>query len=304
MWKDFFYFTRGERQGILLLLVLIILVYSFPLLWNTWTKDEEGKTAVNECLKEEHLQFIANTDSTKRKKKQWKDWNKNVTNHKLLLHPFDPNTADSLELTSMGLPGRLIRNILSYRKKQGKFRRPEDFRKMYGLSEEMYLKILPYIRIVDTKRLSRMPYSQFRPDSILKLRQEKFAFGTIVNLNRADTAELKKIPGIGSVFARRIVNYRNRLGGYTHLEQLEEIGLKAEAFRSWFAIDTTDIHKLSINDMNLRQLMKHPYLNFYQAKVIVEHRNKYGPIHSLQRLVLYEEFAENDLIRLQPYIRF
>lgn len=304
MWKDFFYFTKGEQRGILLLLVLIILVYTLPLLWSSRTKNEEGDAVTNEHMEEKYRRFMASTDSIKRWKAQRKERREHMANQKLTLHPFDPNTADSLELASMGLPGRLVRNILRYREKQGRYRRPEDFRKMYGLSEKMYLEILPYIKIADKKPIPSPSYSQLQQDSTPRLRQEKYAIGTFVSLNRADTTELKKIPGIGSVLARRIVNYRSRLGGYTHVEQLGEIGLETENFRTWFVVDTTDVDKLAINEMNIKQLMSHPYLNFYQAKTIVDHRNKYGPIRSLQRLVLYEEFTEEDLSRLQPYVIF
>ena len=135
-------------------------------------------------------------------------------------------------------------------------------------------------------------------------RQPKYEEGTMVNLNTTDTTELKMIPGIGSAIARLIVGYRQQLGGYSRIEQLKEINLDAERLRSWFVIDSTQIAPININQAGINRLRNHPYLNFYQAKVIVEHRRKHGDIRSLKQLSLYEEFTETDLARLSPYVCF
>ena len=88
------------------------------------------------------------------------------------------------------------------------------------------------------------------------------------------------------------------------IEQLKEINLDAERLRSWFVIDSTQIAPININQAGINRLRNHPYLNFYQAKVIVEHRRKHGDIRSLKQLSLYEEFTETDLARLSPYVCF
>jgi len=135
-------------------------------------------------------------------------------------------------------------------------------------------------------------------------RVEKYEPGTLVNLNKADTTELKKIPGIGSGIARMIVNYRNRLGGFYKVEQLREINLDASQLLSWFSIDETDIQKIPVNKSSVDRLRNHPYIIFYQAKAIVEHRRKHGNLQSLKPLVLYEEFKETDLERIAHYLSF
>lgn len=135
-------------------------------------------------------------------------------------------------------------------------------------------------------------------------RQPKYEPGTMVNLNTTDTTELKMIPGIGSAIARLIVGYRQQLGGYSHIEQLKEINLDAEKLKDWFVIDSTQIAPININQAGINRLRAHPYLNFYQAQIIVEHRRKHGDIRSLKQLSLYEEFSEEDLTRLTPYFCF
>ena len=198
---------------------------------------------------------------------------------------FDPNTADSTTFLSLGLPSWMIKNILHYRYKQGKFRHPEDFRKIYGLTEEQYQTLRPYIQITedfsstnkDTVRLLTAPSIQ--RDTLVK-----YLPGTVISLNSADTTELKKIPGIGSSIARMIVNYRERLGGFFRIEQLQEIHLKAEKLRPWFSIDTHQTRRINVNKAGMERMMHHPYINYYQAKVIIEYRKKKGFLKSLKQL--------------------
>lgn len=130
----------------------------------------------------------------------------------------------------------------------------------------------------------------------------KYQPGTVINLNEADTTELKKIPGIGSAIARMIVHYRTQLGGFYKIEQLQEKHLKAEMLRPWFSINATQIRRININKASIERMMHHPYINYYQAKVIVEYRKKKGILTNLKQLSLYEEFNTADFERITPYI--
>ena len=132
----------------------------------------------------------------------------------------------------------------------------------------------------------------------------KYPEGTLVDVNSADTTELKKIPGIGSGIAGGIVRYRERLGGFYALSQLEEVKHVTPELLKWFKLENDSTRKLEINKAGLDKLRAHPYLTFYQAKVIVEHRRKKGQIKSLSQLALYEEFTEKDLERLSAYVSF
>ena len=132
----------------------------------------------------------------------------------------------------------------------------------------------------------------------------KYPEGTQIDVNSADTIELKKIPGIGSGIAGSIVRYRERLGGFYALSQLEEVKHVTPDLLKWFKLENDSVRKVEINKAGLDKLRAHPYLNFYQAKIIIEHRRKKGPIKSLSQLALYEEFAEKDLNRLSAYISF
>lgn len=137
---------------------------------------------------------------------------------------------------------------------------------------------------------------------------KKFAKGTVVELNSADTTTLKGVPGIGSTFAKRIVKYRELLGGYCHIEQLKEVyGIDEEKFallKDWFKVDTTLISKMRINILAGKELSAHPYISFSQAEIILKLRKKKGKIKNWDELLFMKEFQEDDYIRLCSYISF
>ena len=136
---------------------------------------------------------------------------------------------------------------------------------------------------------------------------EKFPVGTIVELNQADTLTLKKIPGIGSTFARRIVGYRELLGGFYTVEQLAEVyGIDEERYNSlspWFKVDTTRIRPLPVNQLSYKELLRHPYLNSSQVRQLDRLRQK-APLQSWNDFILLEEFSTVDYQRLRPYLSF
>ncbi len=300
MWKDLFYFTKTERQGIIVLVVLVIGTFSVPQLFQLFFPAEENNPE-EEKFEKEYDKFMASLKEVKRSSKYTKKPTLPYPKREIKLSVFDPNTADSITFLTLGLPSWMAKNILHYRERQGKFRHPEDFRKIYGLTEEQYQTLLPYIQITEKV----IPKDTTQLLTIQKVQRDtlfKYQSGTIIDLNQADTTELKKIPGIGSGIARMIVNYRNRLGFFYRIEQLQDIHLKVDRLRPWFSIDTALIHRININKASTEQMMRHPYINYYQAKVINEHRKKKGSLKSLKELTLYEEFTPADFERISPYI--
>ena len=172
----------------------------------------------------------------------------------------------------------------------------------YGLTEEQFETLRPYIRISESFRQKTDTSTYVRRDAFAVV--YKYPKGTLVDVGVADTTELKKIPGIGSGISKAIVGYRNRLGGFYSLEQLREVRFVTPEMMERFKLDSISIRPLPVNRAGLDRLRNHPYLNFYQAKVILEHRKKHGEIKSLSQLSLYEEFTEKDLKRLSAYFSF
>ena len=300
MWKDFFYYTKSQRRAVCVLLTLIAL-----LLMGIWLLPEAKKPQMVEASRVDSV-ALKDFEQEVRKKPYAPKKKESIVKEEsqILLFPFDPNKADSIELSSLGLPSYVVRNILKYREKGGRFRTADSFGRTYGLSEKQFNALKPYIRIVQADKPKKEKMDKVVLDTIPERKVFKYPEGTLVDVNVADTAELKKIPGIGSGIAKAIVAYRNRLGGFYSLSQLEEIDYVTPELLKWFKLEGGAIRKLDINRWGLDKLRSHPYLNFYQAKVIVEHRRKRGEIKSLSQLSLYEEFTEKDLVRLSAYVSF
>ena len=126
-----------------------------------------------------------------------------------------------------------------------------------------------------------------------------------LDLNSADSTELVKLPGIGPATALKIIRYRERLGGYSDIRQLTEIEGLPDSLMKWFIItDTIPVSRIAVNKATLTELRRHPYLDFYQARAIVEFRSERGNIKGPEQLSFMEEFTAQDLERLMPYLDF
>ena len=141
-------------------------------------------------------------------------------------------------------------------------------------------------------------------DSIKAHYQIKIKAGEHVVLNTADTTALKTVPGIGPYYARKIIEYGQRLGGYVSVDQLDEIeGFPLDA-KDYLVIEKATPRKLNVNTLSLNELKRHPYLNFYQAKAVTDYRRLHGPLKSLQDLRLSKDFPPEVIRRLEPYVEF
>jgi hypothetical protein len=250
------------------------------------------------------------------------------------LFPFDPNTATAEELQKLGLAPYQVRNIIKYRSKGGVYRSPMDFARLYGLTRKQYRELEPYITIGDDyepastlasvqsyiaqkeadKQAAHAAYEAYKAQNTYKpnkgydrdtLRYPvKLKVGEHINLAIADTTQLKKVPGIGSGWARAIVNYGKRLGGYVVVGQLQEIEGFPEEALPYFSVVNPHTEKINLNTATLPQLRKHPYMNFYQARAICDYRRLKGKLTNLSQLHLLKDFTPETIERLRPYIAF
>lgn len=147
------------------------------------------------------------------------------------------------------------------------------------------------------KAVSESPYPRI----------EKLKEGETISLNAADTADWKKIPGIGDTYSTRIIEYRERLGGYVRKEQLREVyGINEELYTRiapYIQPDST-CNKVAINHLEFKEILRHPYLNYKQVQAIMNLRRKKGTINSIRELGMLDEFTSEDIFRLEPYLQF
>ncbi len=301
MWKDFFYFSKKERRGIVFLLGMIVTIIGIWLV-SPYLIEEFDKDTNQESF-EEMERFLAGIKIIEQQRNaSFKK--KEVVKRKVVLAPFEPNLADSIEFLQLGLPSFIAHNIIRYRQAGGKFATAEAFSRIYGITEEQFHTLEPYIYISESfqKKPDTLRYAKVEKRDTLAF--YKYPEGTLVDLNRADTTELKKIPGIGIGIAQAIVAYRDRLGGFYDVAQLQELKWVTSDIQRWFKVENCPIHRINANKASLDRLRAHPYINYYQARVIVEFRRKKDKLKSLSQLSLYEEFAEKDLERLSHYLTF
>ena len=194
---------------------------------------------------------------------------------------FDPNTVTREELVRLGLSERQAEVIEHYREKGGQFRSRSDFAKMYVVSDSLFERLEPFIDIPK------------------------------LELNTADSTALVELRGIGPYYARRILNYRDSLGGYYTTEQLLEIrgidssryaGL-AESIRA----DSTRIHPLRIWELPEDSLARHPYLGKQAAHSIARYRRVYAMESQKKERFTLEALVEENILtperakKLRPY---
>ena len=135
-------------------------------------------------------------------------------------------------------------------------------------------------------------------------RPVKLSPGQTVDIGSADTTQLKLIPGIASKRAARIVAYRQSLGGFVSKEQAMEATEMPDTVLRYMSLTPQPVRKLNVNRLSVQQMMKHPYLSFYQAKAIFEYRRNKGDLQSIADLEHLDAFRPSDIDRLRPYIEF
>ncbi|MHB9055121.1 MAG: helix-hairpin-helix domain-containing protein [Paludibacteraceae bacterium] len=315
MLKDFFYFNRAQRIGIMIMLTLIVLSFALFWLMPLFFKPETELT--DKGFLKEAVQFRRNlAEIENAKRSNYEDFDnfykpyadKTFENTKYELFAFDPNTADSAKFVRLGLKPYIAKNILKYRSKGGKFRKPDDFAKVYGISTKKFEELKPYISINEKNEVNSEQTLVTAKD-LRTTEKTPPKINIILELNDADTASLMQIPGIGKTTAKGIVGYRRILGGYYSVEQLKEVyGMRPENFeriKQNFTVDASQIKRINVNVAGLDRLKSHPYIKTFQkAKVIYELRRKRLKLNSMNDLRVLNELTENDFIKLEPYLEF
>ena len=293
MIREFFYLQKSDRKVILALLAVIVIALGVIFFTSSPSLSSFSSSPRNSRIS-------SNSRSS------------SIPSRSVERFPFDPNTADSTQLRRLGLQNWQIRNIYKFRAAGGIYRKPLDFARLYGLTVKEYRELEPYIRIssdylpaATLVKEAAAPTSAPRRDT-MKVRHypEKISEAEHIILNTADTTELMKVPGIGPYFARKIVAYGRRLGGYVSVSQLDEIEDFPVDSKRFFVIEGSAPQKLNVNKLSLNELKRHPYINFFMARTITDYRRLHGALHSLNDLRLTRDFPPEVIARLKPYVEF
>lgn len=311
--KDFFFFSKSQRIGILILIALIILTIAAIHLLPLFFHDDDADYIATQEFQKELKAFEDSLEKQQKNRYNKPEYTRRYSGYQpgkqekdipYSLFPFDPNTADSADFVRLGLRPYIAGNILKYRAKGGNFRKPEDFARIYGISEEKYQELESYIQIQIPETEAILVKTDTTPQKTV-FSQKK---DTVLELNTADTTELMMIRGIGRWYAQSIVRYREQLGGFYCVEQLREVPHMNEEnylrIKDSFTVDSSLITPLYVNRASVERLKRHPYLTFTQAKAIYELRRLKIKLSDLEQLRKLDELSDADLQRLRPYLSF
>lgn len=215
---------------------------------------------------------------------------------------IDPNVATYEQFLDAGFSVKQAKHCLNYRNKGGHFRKKEDLKKIYSISEQDYDRLVLHISISEqkTKQLDIPRKEEKKPEN-----QNKKIFR--VNINTCDTTELKQIPGIGGFRAKKIIERREKLGGFYAVEQLYTVysldSLAVNTIREYIIIDTNQIKRININTATFKEINKHPLISYEQTKNIVDYRKIVGEIKDVEELRTNHIVNPNDFEILQFYIK-
>lgn len=283
--KDYFSFGKRDRIGVIALICLIGIIYALPYLF--------AKRSEPFSVKETSVLLKAmDTLNEKQGGKYERDYQENDNRYQYQpgqtksfangeLFQFDPNTLSVEGWQKLGLSEKTSSTIEKYRSKGGKFYRSEDIKRIWGMPEGFYERVKNYIVITSVQ--NNYPQNNFEKTTYT--RPEKKI--VVVNINEADTTAFISLPGIGSKLAARIVNFRDKLGGFYSIEQIRETyGLPDSTFQKIKALLqlSGSVKKLNVNTATKDELKVHPYIRWNLANAIVEYRNQHGNFKSLDEL--------------------
>ena len=297
--RKWFTFSKGERVAIITILALILLLVVACLFRPSHKSlSDESLHNLDSLLALRQVAIEAQEQQTKPQEVA-----------ELHPFPFNPNTLSEDEWRQIGLTDRQIRNIMNYKAKGGKFYSKNDLGKLYTISEEDFAQLEPFIVLPEVARSASNRYhpKQQEEKTGEEPKPEKKTI-PIVDLNTVDSTTLVELPQIGPYTAMRIIEFRNKLGGFVNIEQLHDVNGMDEAryamIQPYIKVGETQLRKVDVNRADFKTLVRHPYLSYEQVKRIFNQREKCGMIKNWAQLeeLLREEGEVNPL--LEQYVRF
>ena len=302
--RKWFSFSKGERVAIITILALILLLILACLF------RPSRKSLSDESLHNLDSLLALRQAAIEQQKQQQAEKPQEVA--ELHPFPFNPNTLTEEEWLQMGLTDRQVRGIMNYKAKGGKFYSKNDLGKLYTISEEEFAQLEPFIvlpevsRGKNTKSASQGVVSTGSTTAATAPAEKKAI--PIVDLNTVDSTTLVELPQIGPYTAVRIIEFREKLGGFVDKEQLRDVkgmdDARYAAIQPYINVGVVEIRKVDVNRADFKTLVHHPYLNYEQVKRIVNQREKRGMIKNWAQLeaLLKEEGEVNPL--LEQYVKY
>jgi competence ComEA-like helix-hairpin-helix protein len=299
--KEYFYFSKLERAGVISLLILIVLlVIGRLLLFEYYAQTDVDQKDISK--------IDAKIDSIKleqsKKESRERRFDQNQTNLKDI-QDFNPNTLGIDGWKEFGLSEKQAKSLLNYKELVGGFKSKEQFKRVYVISAKIHEQLAPHIILPETVVDNLKEFPKWENKKYEKYEKKVRAYPKI-DINEADTASFKRLYGIGDFLADMIVKRREELGGFVSKDQLKEVyGLKEETLTR---LDTqlvfvpTKLRKLSINTATKEELKAHPYLYWKHANAIVNYRKQHGEYKALDELKKIVLINDSIFQKVKPYL--
>jgi DNA uptake protein ComE-like DNA-binding protein len=297
-WKDAWSMHRSERRGFILL-VMACMVAAAWVTYEQWLKPAEAGPPVvlTAELEPWYEAQVVERDSAGAGR---------APHTRVALFPFDPNGLPLEQWMALGLSERQAAAIHKYEAGGGRFRSKADVERMRVVDSDLYQRWEPFIQLPDSAapRQQRAPWSFGDGGG----HAERSAPRT-VEVNSADSAALVAVPGIGPAFARGILKYRDKLGGYHSLDQLAEVYVlkdkpdAVDRLRERLTFDTLLLRRISVNTATAEQLAAHPYLDWKVAKALVAYRTQHGVFREVADIQGCVLVSDSLFRKLAPYLQ-
>ncbi len=295
--KDYFCFSKKETVAAIILIMLIGGFIALPYFY----KSNNGKLLIDKDLQDQvaKLQTISSVnDSTNEGFANHFQPSNSIIETKFELFDFDPNTLDAAGWKRLGLRDKTINTIINYRNKGGKFKKPEDISKIWGLRPQEAERIMTYAKI-------NLPQNNYGKPVYAN---QKIAIKTIniVDINLASPDDMRNIPGMENGMQYRIAKFREKLGGFIAINQIKETyGMNDTAFQlmlPYLKLDNSTVTKININTASDLELNAHPYINRTVAKAIALYKNQHGNYQSVSDIKKIAFIKEDVFQKIAPYL--
>ena len=280
------YFSPSEKRGIFLLLMICLILHLLPHAYTTWMMEPpkaEDTSLVNAFAAS--LQFEKVEDKAEQKLNAVQE-----------MFRFNPNTLNEEGWQRLGVSAKSAASIRKYISKGGRFHQPEDLYKMYGLPRALVDTLILYVDIPQKPIIAERKF----------IHSPKQYPSKPIDINIADSAAFESLPGIGPVLARRIVLFREKLGGFYKVEQVgETFGLADSVFqkiRSRMEMGQYSLKKININKVTWEELKMHPYIGYKKATAMIAYRKEHGSFSEVDDIMKIVLFSEVDYHKLKPYL--
>ena len=271
-WREYLGYPKKERRGIYVLLTMLMFVAFYNIIEHQlWSTDLALPTITVST-------FEATFESNKIR---------NNVAKKFRDKPVFIDTASVAALAAIGFSKYQATIIFNYLKKGGAIYTVKDLAKIYSIDQKTI--DLTQSKIIFSDSASRKSQPKTNPLFVKKVLKK-------VELNSCDSAALDSVFYMSSYLAGRLINYRNRLGGFFELAQIQLIyGIDTTVYAkiaNHLSLDTTNIKRIDINKVSLERLAQHPYIGYKLAKVMVNYRAQHGEFKSksdLKKIILINE---------------